>query len=279
MNRELLDPFALDYPESLSRTLEYGHATCLRFSASGQHIAAGLASGEVVIYDVATYGVARVLTGHSRTVQSLAWSHDNRYLLTAARDWKCVLWDLSTFSAMHKVILNAAIWGADLCVQRSMFVASVVEDDAVLVDFASGDCVQYALPTSSDTAISQQTLVSIFDQTGAHVIVGTSKGYVSFISTDTRQIMRTFSLCSSAIKHMRLGPNKREMVTNSADRVIRVVQFPDDATTTKRSRRQSTDFRMLSIVCNGTHVALVGMATTSLRPLSNNTTSTYGKGL
>ena len=228
MNRELLDPFALDYPESLSCTLDYGHATCLRFSVSGQHIAVGLASGEVVIYDVATYGVARVLTGHSRTIQSLAWSHDNRYLLTAARDWKCILWDLSTFSAVHKVILNAAIWGADLCMQRSMFVASVVEDDAVLVDFTSGECLQHALPTSSDTAISQQTLVSIFDQTGAHVIVGTSKGYVSFISTDTRQIMRTFRLCSSAIKHMRLGPNRKEMVTNSADRVIRVVRFPEE---------------------------------------------------
>jgi len=35
-------------------------------------------------------------------------------LLSAARDWKCVLWDLKDGSRVRTVILDGPIWGADL---------------------------------------------------------------------------------------------------------------------------------------------------------------------
>src|SRR5947207_1175936 len=43
-----------------------------------------------------------------------SWSGDGRYLLSAARDWKCVLWDLKDGSRLRTVILDGPIWGADL---------------------------------------------------------------------------------------------------------------------------------------------------------------------
>jgi len=79
MNAELLDPFAQDYPESLTASYNFGHATCLRFNQSGSHVAVGLVDGAVVIWDTATSGVARFLKAHTRTVQSL------RYFLVLAR--------------------------------------------------------------------------------------------------------------------------------------------------------------------------------------------------
>ncbi len=42
MNAELLDPFAQDFPESLTAYFDFGHATCLRFNHSGSHVAVGL---------------------------------------------------------------------------------------------------------------------------------------------------------------------------------------------------------------------------------------------
>src|SRR5215471_16693150 len=107
MNAELLDPFAQDYPEALTASFNFGHATCLRFNRSGSHVGVGLVDGAVIIWDTATSGIARVLKAHTRTVQSLwyvyasvqlltiliSWSSEGRYLLSAARDWKCVLWD------------------------------------------------------------------------------------------------------------------------------------------------------------------------------------------
>lgn len=71
MNRELLDPFALDYPESVSRTLVCGHTTCLRFDPLGTHIAAGLGDGSIAIWDFGTFGITRILKGHTRAIQSV----------------------------------------------------------------------------------------------------------------------------------------------------------------------------------------------------------------
>ena len=71
MNAELLDPFAQDYPEALTASFNFGHATCLRFNHSGSHVGVGLVDGAVIIWDTATSGVARVLKAHTRTVQSL----------------------------------------------------------------------------------------------------------------------------------------------------------------------------------------------------------------
>jgi WD40 repeat protein len=47
-------------------------------------------------------------------VSNCSWSRDGRYLLSAARDWKCVLWDLKDGSRVRTVILDGPIWSADL---------------------------------------------------------------------------------------------------------------------------------------------------------------------
>ena len=75
MNAELLDPFAQDYPESLTDSFNFGHATCLRFNHSGSHAAVGLVDGAVIVWDTATSGAARFLKAHTRTVQSLRFSY------------------------------------------------------------------------------------------------------------------------------------------------------------------------------------------------------------
>ena len=47
-------------------------------------------------------------------VSNYSWSRDGRYLLCAARDWKCVLWDLKDGSRVRTVTLDGPIWSADL---------------------------------------------------------------------------------------------------------------------------------------------------------------------
>jgi COMPASS component SWD1 len=81
MNAELLDPFAQDYPEALTASFNFGHATCLRFNHSGSHVGVGLVDGAVIIWDTATSSVARVLKAHTRTVQSLWYFYTSGQLL------------------------------------------------------------------------------------------------------------------------------------------------------------------------------------------------------
>jgi COMPASS component SWD1 len=47
-------------------------------------------------------------------VQSLSWSTDDRYLLSAGQDWKVVLWDLKDGSRVRTVRFEAAIFIAEL---------------------------------------------------------------------------------------------------------------------------------------------------------------------
>jgi COMPASS component SWD1 len=68
----------------------------------------------VVIFDIETNGVARKLRGHTRQVQSLSWSMNDRYLLSAGQDWKVVLWDLQDGSRVRTVRFEAAIFIAEL---------------------------------------------------------------------------------------------------------------------------------------------------------------------
>lgn len=70
MNSLLADPFAQDYPEGLLHSLTACQASCLKFSHN--HLACGTIHGDVVLYDLLTYGPARVLRGHTRTVQSVS---------------------------------------------------------------------------------------------------------------------------------------------------------------------------------------------------------------
>jgi len=42
-----------------------------------------------------------------------SWSGNGRYLLSAARDWKCVVWDLKDGTRLRTITLDGPIWSAD----------------------------------------------------------------------------------------------------------------------------------------------------------------------
>lgn len=97
-NLPLLDPFTtlLDYPDTLLTSIRSGHSTCTRFSPDGQYLASGRLDGVVVVFDVDTRSVARRMRGHVGQVQSVSWSVDGRWLVSAGGvDWGVVRWDLA----------------------------------------------------------------------------------------------------------------------------------------------------------------------------------------
>ncbi|KAI9820132.1 MAG: chromatin binding protein [Thelocarpon impressellum] len=246
MNLSLLDPFVLaqDYPECLAGNLRSGHATCLRFNRKGDFLASGRADGTVVIFDVETNGVARKLRGHIRQIQSLSWSRDGRYLLSSSQDWKCILWDLSDGSRVRTVRFEAPVYIAELhTYNHFLFVASLFEDQPMLVDMTGPIPVKRTLPSapkrpplsaSGDAASSKQALqdskqitcVTIFNSSGSHIIAGTSKGWLNIISTTTCEAVYSTRLCNGVVIFLRLTASGRDMVVNSSDRIIRTIHMP-----------------------------------------------------
>lgn len=116
--------------------IEWGQATCLRFNRTGDYLASGLVDGGIAIFDFDTFGVLTVLRGHCRPIQSLSWSSSSRYLLSASRDWKCIIWDLATGQPHRTINFETPVWSAHFHpFNERQFVVSLVEDNARFVDF------------------------------------------------------------------------------------------------------------------------------------------------
>lgn len=92
--------------------------------------------------------------------------------------------------------------------------------------------VKHRLPTlpldvDIDASSKQQTTSTVFSIKGNHIISGTSKGYINIIETETHKIIHSTKLSTGLISLIRLTPNGRQMLVNSTDRIIRVVEMPD----------------------------------------------------
>lgn len=187
--------------------------------------------------------MARKLRGHTRQVQSLSWSADGRYLLSASQDWKCILWDLKDGSRVCTVRFEAAVFIAELHPSNHLlFVAALFEDAPVLVDISCQPPLKMPLPTApkrskveQDNATEKQqaqdakqsTTVTIFSASGNHILAGTNKGWLSIIETSSRETLHSTRLANAIIILLRLTPAGRDVVVNASDRVIRTIHLPD----------------------------------------------------
>ncbi|OUM55412.1 hypothetical protein BVG19_g4943 [[Candida] boidinii] len=140
MNLSLLDPFAVakEFPETLTQSLSFGRSTCIKTNRRGDYIASGTVDGTIVIIDLDTNNVIKVLRDHIRAVTSISWSNCGRYLLSSSRDWKVNLWDLKEFKIIRSLNFNCPIWSASIHPEdKFKFVASLLEDDPVYVDLTN----------------------------------------------------------------------------------------------------------------------------------------------
>lgn len=110
-----------------------GRVSALKFSPSGRHFAVGVGrrlqlwhtpqtpgadnNGEL---EFAPFVLHRDLAGHFDAIQSIEWSSDSRFLLTAAKDLTARVWSLDpedgfepTTLAGHRQGVKAAYFSAD----------------------------------------------------------------------------------------------------------------------------------------------------------------------
>lgn len=128
-----------------------------------------------------------------------------------------------------------------------LFVASLFEDQPVLVDVSSPRPIKRILPSAPlrpqpenceevDPAVAAKqaaqdakhsTCVTIFTALGNHILAGTSKGWINIIETQTCKTIHSTRLCNGVIILLRLASNGRDLLANSSDRVIRTILMPD----------------------------------------------------
>lgn len=145
---------------------EWGQATTLKFNKTGEYLASGLVTGSIVIFDCDTYGVISKLHGHCRPIQSLSWSNKSQYLLSASRDWKCIVWDLATGTPYRTFNFETPVWSAHFHpFNEKIFVVSLVDENARLVDFSDEitDKDNRIQDTTANNPIKQKPKIVVMD--------------------------------------------------------------------------------------------------------------------
>ena len=147
-------------------------------------------------------------------------------------------------SRVRTVRFEAPVYIADLHpFNHLLFVASLFEDQPVLVDITTPKPIKRILPsvplrptedvdpaTAAKQAAQdakQSTCVTIFTAFGNHIVAGTSKGWINIIETQTCKTIHSTRLCNAVIILIRLASNGRDLLINSSDRVIRTILMPD----------------------------------------------------
>jgi COMPASS component SWD1 len=84
-----------------------------------------------------------------------SWSRNGRYLLSASKDWSCILWDLTTGKEMKKIRFDTPLMMAQMhptdkhiftFAHSFKFVAALFQDAPVIVDMNNGKVERYELP-------------------------------------------------------------------------------------------------------------------------------------
>ncbi|CAM9019724.1 unnamed protein product [Wickerhamomyces anomalus] len=160
------------------------------------------------------------LKGHIRSIQSLSWSKCGRYLLSASRDWKCLLWDLKFNKIIRKFNFNGPIWNAELNPNDlSEIVISLYDDTPKFIN-------NNEVKELDDS----KTLVTIFHPDGELIFTGTNKGLIKIISRTSLKVLFEEKISNSSIKNIIISSNGRKMAVNSSDRIIRQISLPDFST-------------------------------------------------
>lgn len=171
-----------------------------------------------------------------------------------------MLWDLKDGARLRTVRFEAPVYIAELHPSNQygrvlillakeadqiismLFVASLFEDQPMLVDISATVPVKRPLPSAPRRSrlegedlsgkqaaqdAKQTTCVTIFNSVGTHVIAGTSKGWLNIIDLESCLVIHSTRLCTGLIILLRLSASGRDMVCNASDRVIRTIPVPN----------------------------------------------------
>lgn len=242
-NLLLQDPFSVlkEYPDKLTHSLENPlHTECVRFSPRGDYLALGCSNGGVVIYDMDTFRPICVLGNkmgaHMRSVQSISWSPDGKYLLTGSRDWSVKLWDLACASQpLKQVHFDSPIWNCQW-IEAAQFVCVVTvleESSAFLIDFALDQPLIRVLHGDENNDDHGYVLTSAVHSKFSDIIfTGTSKGWINVYQlykekskSNVVRMLKGLKVANGNIKHVIVSQQGDKIAVNCSDRSIRQYAF------------------------------------------------------
>ena len=78
------------------------YSRAIKFSPDGQYIAVAIAPKSIGIFSLAQMAMIKTLDGHQRTVSTLHFTMDSKYLISGGADGMIIMWDMNTFQIVKK---------------------------------------------------------------------------------------------------------------------------------------------------------------------------------
>ncbi|KAK2462310.1 hypothetical protein APHAL10511_005616 [Amanita phalloides] len=241
MNESLINPFSITHPTAVQTSL-FALAIFSRFDPSGRFIAAAKFDGSTDIWDLETRSPIRCLNGHVKSVTSVDWSRNSRFVLTSSKDWNVIVWDLASEcdppQRYTTVRFDAPVVSALFHPRNSNIILALLSTgEAYVTDLRKEHrsrvelCEVLAREDMYDEAQSSRSrsamTVARFDPSGKYVFVGTSAGTILVFNTRTKTMVARLKITGAGvIKGLDFAKSGRRLVTNSSDRTLRQFNLP-----------------------------------------------------
>ncbi|CAA7270747.1 unnamed protein product [Cyclocybe aegerita] len=242
MNESLINPFStLSHPTAVQTSLFAG-ALFAKFDPTGRFIAAARLNGSAEVWDLETRAPIRWYDGHVKTITSIDWSRNSRYLLTSAKDWNVLIWDLSSTCdppQRHAAIrFDAPVMSASFHPKNSQVILAVLATgEAYVCDLRKQHKSRVELLETIPDEGDEEDIpprapmtTARFDPTGKNIFVGTASGYILIFNTRTKTMIARHKISGAgAMKSFDFAKAGRRVVTNSSDRTLRQFILPNYA--------------------------------------------------
>ncbi|MEW5317160.1 MAG: hypothetical protein WDW38_008486 [Sanguina aurantia] len=258
MNRRLLDPFkAVALPDNIEEFLDHGKALCMAFNRRGTMLAAGMAGGEIVLWDMETRGVAKILSGPDETdVTSVGWSRCGNFLVAGSMDLMVTVYDVAAGSQELQLSVPSPASHVSLVTEGKAphtTLVNLMEGPPQLLNWVTGvpqplpvlgesssapDASKQAPPPSSSSLPSDPVPedgaaatasgfgssgpVALFSKDACYIFVG-GKGLLWVLETESLKIVDVVKLPSTScrVTQLQLSRSGTLLLASCSDRVLR----------------------------------------------------------
>ncbi|KAF8164304.1 COMPASS complex protein [Pholiota molesta] len=267
MNESLINPFTLSHPTAVQTSL-YAGATFSRFDSTGRFIAAARLNCSVEVWDLETRAPIRGLEGHVKTITSIDWSRNSRYLLTSSKDWNVLIWDLASDcdppQRYASIRFDAPVVSASFHPRNSQIILVLLATGEAYVcdnrkqQRSRVELLETILDEGDDEEgpIRSPMTTARFDPTGKNIFAGTASGFILVFNTRTKTMIGRHKISGAGtMKGMDFAKSGRRLVTNSSDRTLRQFILPKypDPPTEAELQNQTITFDFLDIELEPTH--------------------------
>lgn len=200
----------------------YGPISSLKFSPNGNNLAAGYASGKLVVYDLEKKDVVGSINAHTKGINQVKWSQDGEIIITCSDDGRLNAFRSSDLEQISECVgHHSYITCCDISVYKDRIASGSFDESVRIWETSSGKC------TRMISAHSDPVSSVVFSSDGNFVISSSWDGFCRFFETYSGVCVYAINLAGVPITHMEISPNDAYLLCSLQKSQIKLMSIKD----------------------------------------------------